>query len=158
MRRFLQSILGAALAVAVLAGPATATDASGYSITACSTGNVYGGGLQVFNGDSQSGGDRVMCVLEGYAAEDWDLDEFLGSWEGDKIDIGSFDDKTNSITIRANPNCKLEVWFYDGYNPSGGGNFAKRTVDNIGGGSPMTVDQDLADDKLSSLRFLSTCP
>lgn len=111
----------ATAALVVLLGiiPNTAV-ASSYdgeiALASCNKANGYGGGVELFNGENQTGGSRVMCApihIGVYA------DNHFGGIGGVFTDIGAFNDKADSARLRVNPGCNISFYWYTNANEDG---------------------------------------
>ena len=102
--------------------------------------DAYGGagGVKLFNGDNQTGGDRLMCAPfvawdnTAYSYSD-DLNDKEHWWNDQYDEIwGSFQLKTESLRLRAYAGCIVKVKLYSEYNTPNHALMATYEHDRIG--------------------------
>lgn len=98
-----------------------ATGGSYGSLSACNFKYGRSGGVQLYNKLNQSGGYRVICIklrskISDPIVIDLEVDKHLGSIQsGQKYyDIWNFNNKADSLKVRANPWCIVNVELYNG--------------------------------------------
>ena len=142
-----------------------ATGGDSGSLSNCSFANNRAGGVELFNYVDQGGGSRIMCVNDPYPfALQHAKDDNLGTDEGgnDYDNIWGFNNKTNSLKLRANPGCETILYLYDstGTPLIGEGWFREVINDNRNGSSPVNKLVNLSSsewDKASSLELEAYC-
>lgn len=157
MKRLLSLALGLGLITSVAAFvPVAATNSDGAApLTDCSRGNGWAGGVQFYNLDGQEGGSRVWCVGESTIDSDPHFGGFpSGFGDGNVTDVGSFNDKTNSIKIRANPGCEVLLSAQADSDHSVG--MGSWEVDNTTG-SPVTENFNTINDEMTSAYLTGAC-
>lgn len=115
-------ILSTLIAVILSLAPASviATNADGAAaLASCNFSNFFVGGIEVFSLDNQEGGSRVWCF------QNEDSDPHFGGWPTGFSDaftgeIGSFNDKTDSVRLRVNPGCEITVYLFYSTGADGG--------------------------------------
>ena len=105
----------------------------------------YGGGVQLFNGDNQTGGDRVFCVVKipGSISKRGDRNLSEDNRKPNEQiyqDIwGNFNFKTNSFSVRADSYCLTGVYLYKSVkNYDENKHFAYKEVNNYHYSGPKT--------------------
>lgn len=146
----------------------TTSDATGGSYGSLSQCNFkYGrsGGVQLYNKKNQTGGYRVICIklrskISDPVVKDLEVDKNLGSKQsGQKYyDIWNFNNKADSIRVRANPWCLVTVELFNG---NLGNNLLWKTQlgDNTTG-TKYERNYNLPKDKrnkATSIRMVSQC-
>lgn len=83
------------------------------SISHCNIGNGFAGGIELFDGPNQTYDQRVMCIsLDINDGDSINNDPHLGNHEGgtaNYYNIWNFNNKTDSLKVRANPFCIVEA-------------------------------------------------
>ena len=147
--------------------PAVATgDATG-SLSGCRNAKGYAGGVKLYAGENQTGDYRIMCVDDPNSywyiwKTSWDNhlnfeSDLFGSSKYDDT-WGNFNNKTQSIKLRANTGCRVDFTFFKKPNRQDKiGN--TKTVDRRWDNSQEIINVNIseANETISSFELESNC-
>lgn len=146
MRKLLALTLAAILAIIPASTLATNADGAA-SLASCNFANNRSGGVEFFSLDNQTGGSRVWCVT--VQDTDTNFGGFpSGTPDSNTGDVGSFNDKTDSIRLRVNPGCAILILLYYPTGASGSSDDGWYKINN--GSTVATYDLNTANNVISS--------
>lgn len=142
-----------------------ASGASGVSLNGCTNGR-YVGGTKLYNGDGQTGGDRVLCIQNPNITQKStiidNLDNRTDVQNRNKYnDIwGNFQNKTESLKIRALGGCLVRVKLFSAYNAPNYsllGTFELDRRNSTTNTKSFELPSNI-DNKAKSIKLFANCP